>query len=348
MHIIIALILGLLLLLSVSLLKNFQSVSMKELKRRARQGDKMARSLYRTVGFGSTLKLFMWIIIGILAGLFFVYVGRNFNPFVAWFIIVSSVWYVFGWALSVQSTMTGRYLARYAAIILQPVLDRLNPLLRPIASFLESGSGKKLHTGLYEKADLIDLIEQQKVQIDNRITKDELSIALHALQFGEKQVGDVMTPRKKMSFVGVNESIGPVLLDELHDSGFSRFPVYDGKQDNIVGVLYLKDLLKSANGGLVKSIMHKKVFYVHEQSSLHSLLSAMLSTHSHVFVVVNNFEELVGLVSLEDVLEEIIGKQIVDEFDKHDDLRAVASLEANKERKNNETLIELTDIKPKE
>lgn len=348
MHIIISLLLGLFLLLSVSLLKNFQSVSIKELKRRARKGDALARALYRTVGFGNTLKLFMWIIIGTLAGVFFVYVARNFNAGVAWLVVVVSVWYIFGWALAVQSTMTGRYLARYAAVVLQPILDRLNPLLRPIASFVETGAGKKFHTGLYEKADLIDLIEQQKVQIDNRITKDELSIALHALRFGEKQVGDVMTPRKKMSYVSVGESIGPVLLDELHDSGFSRFPVYDGKEDNIVGLLYLKDLLKSANGGLVKSIMHKKVYYVHEQSSLHSLLSAMLSAHSHVFVVVNNFEEVVGLVSLEDVIEEIIGKQIIDEFDKHDDLRAVASHEANKERKNNETLVELTEVKPKE
>ena len=74
----------------------------------------------------------------------------------------------------------------------------------------------------------------------------------------------------------------------------------------------------------------------------------MLSSHSHVFIVVNNFEEIVGLVSMEDVLEAIIGKKIVDEFDQHDDLRAVAAQEANKERKNNETLLELTEVKPKE
>lgn len=345
MNIIITFLLGLLFFSSAILLKNFQSVSAKEVKRRARRGDKFANALYRTVAYGASLKVFMWLLIGIFGALFYCYLAAHFNSLLVVVIIAASIWYVFGWALQVQSTMTGRFMARYAAIVLQPLLDRLQPVLRPIASFFENSAGKRFHTGLYEKSDLIDLIDQQKVQIDNRITKEELQIARHALVFGEKQVGDIMTPRKVIKHVDYNESVGPVLLDELHASGFSRFPVYEGKEDNIVGVLYLKDLLKANNGGLIKSLMHKKVFYVHEDASLHSLLSAMLSSHSHVFIVVNNFEEVVGLVSMEDVLEAIIGKKIVDEFDQHDDLRAVAAEEANKERKNNETLLELTEVK---
>ena len=348
MNTIISFVLGCLFLGSAVLLKNFQSVSVKEVKRRARRGDKLANALYRTVAYGGTLKIFMWILIGLFGALFYWHIASYLNGFAVVIIITISIWYVFGWALQVQSTMTGRYVARYAAIILQPVLDRLQPVLRPIASFFEDSAGRRFHTGLYEKSDLIELIDQQKVQIDNRITKEELQIARHALVFGEKQVGDIMTPRKVIKHVNFNESVGPVLLDELHASGFSRFPVYEGKEDNIVGVLYLKDLIKAKSGGLIKNVMHKKVFYVHEDSSLHSLLSAMLSSHSHVFIVVNNFEEIVGLVSMEDVLEAIIGKKIVDEFDQHDDLRAVAAQEANKERKNNETLLELTEVKPKE
>jgi CBS domain containing-hemolysin-like protein len=82
----------------------------------------------------------------------------------------------------------------------------------------------------------------------------------------------------------------------------------------------------------VSDIMSKDVRYIHEEESLDQALRAFLKTHHHLFVVVNNFEEFVGVLSIEDVLEEIIGKEIVDEFDAYDDLRAVAASIADKER----------------
>lgn len=79
--------------------------------------------------------------------------------------------------------------------------------------------------------------------------------------------------------------------------------------------------------------MRKAVYYVHEEESLGHALNVFLKTNHHLLVVVNTFEEFVGVVSFEDVIEEIIGKQIVDEFDQHEDLRAVAKSLADKEKK---------------
>jgi magnesium and cobalt transporter len=207
-----------------------------------------------------------------------------------------------------------------------------------------------VHTGLYEKEDIIDLIEKQKVQLDSRITKQELDIVKHALNFGEKTVHDVMTPARMIKKVSVVDMIGPILMGELHESGHSRYPVYKEKPDNIVGTLYLRDALQAKQGGFVKDVMRKDVFFVNEQRDLAHVLDAFIKTKHHIFLVVNNFEEIVGLITLEDVIEQILGKPIMDEFDQYEDLRAVAQMDAEKDRETHETVVESEEVteEPKE
>jgi CBS domain containing-hemolysin-like protein len=78
------------------------------------------------------------------------------------------------------------------------------------------------------------------------------------------------------------------------------------------------------------------VFYVHQDKPLDHVLQAFLRTKHHLFLVVNEFEEVTGVISIEDVLETIIGRKIVDEFDQYEDLRAVAKLAAEERRKTRE------------
>ena len=122
-----------------------------------------------------------------------------------------------------------------------------------------------------------------------------------------------------------------MLMGELHTSGHSRFPVYEAKKDNIVGVLYLHDLVATKQSGVVRTVMRRKVTYVHEEFTLYQTLQAFIKTKQHLFVAVNSFEEYVGIITIEDVLERVIGKLIVDEFDTYDDLRAVAAAAARKD-----------------
>lgn len=122
-------------------------------------------------------------------------------------------------------------------------------------------------------------------------------------------------------------------MDELHKSGHSRFPVYDPeKNDAIVGTLYLRDLIGNKKSGKVKDLMSKKVFFVHEELDLNHALNGFIKTRHHMFIVVNTFEEFVGILTIEDVLEQVLGRQIVDEFDAYENLREVALLRAKKER----------------
>ena len=177
----------------------------------------------------------------------------------------------------------------------------------------------------------VKLLEKQKMQPDNRIPVGEIDLLSHALTFGDKMVSDALVPKRIISTVSADEAIGPVLMGELHASGYSRFPVFETKRDNIIGVLYLHDLVVMKQSGTVRDVMRHKLTYVHEDFSLYQTLQAFIKTKQHLFIVVNSFEEYVGIITIEDVLERVIGKLIVDEFDRYDDLRAVATAAAHKD-----------------
>lgn len=163
---------------------------------------------------------------------------------------------------------------------------------------------------------------------DTDLSADELRIIKHSLGFGEKKVHDIMTPRSVLSTVKEDDVLSPLLLDELHKTGHSRFPVLTGEEERAVGLLYVKDLLDVKASTRVSEIMHSPVHYVNEERELDHVLQAFIKTKQHLFLVVNEFAEITGLITIEDVVEQVLGKPIVDEFDKYDSMREVADARA--------------------
>ena len=320
-------------MLAISLQRTYGSVPHKELKKRAAAKDAAAQALLKATGYGASLRALLWAIIVVLAALFCIVTARATETWFAVLISSTLLWFGFIWLPAQRATQAGVWLATRLAPAFAKVLHYIHPTLDKCHKFIRSRRPLSVHTGLYDVEDLLTLFKRQKVQSDNRIGQQTLDIAEHSLKFGDKLVSNVLTPRRVVKLVAVNDTIGPVLMDDLHSSGFSRFPVYDGPKDNIVGVLYLRDVVKAKSGGTVQKVMNKQVCYVHEDEPLMNALSAILKTHQQLFIVVNSFEEYVGVVSMEDVLEEIIGKQIVDEFDQYEDLRAVAAKTAAKEHR---------------
>ncbi len=324
------LILASLTLLAVSLQKTYQHIPSKELKRRAAKGDEVAKLLHDAVAYGISLHVLLWFIIGLSSAGFFVLLARDVPSWLAFMGSAALLWVGFAWLPNSQVTGFGQWLARVLTPAVEWLLRKLHPILVRVGQLVRTHGKIDVHTGLYQKEDLLELLDKQNSQLDNRITADELMFARAALMFEEKVVRDIMTPRRVVKFVKDNESVGPLLLDELHKSGFSRFPVIADK-DQVVGTLYLRKLVASKATGSVKDLMDKKVYYVNEGQPLGHVLKAFLKTKHHLFVVVNEFEEISGVVTIEDVLEQLIGRQIVDEFDKYDNLREVAALAAKKE-----------------
>lgn len=318
-------------LLTISLQRTYGSVPLKEMKRRARSGDTVAATLYRAASFGSSLRALLWILIVLVGASFFVVLSHVTETWFAILVSGALLWFGFIWLPAQEATQVGIWLARLLAPVFEKILQYLHPLLDRITKFIRRHRPISVHTGIYDKDDLLGLFERQKVQADNRVDRHTLEIVEHVLKFADKKVSDILTPRRVVKAVSVDDTIGPVIMTDLHKSGHSRFPAYEGKQDNIVGVLYLRDLVRAKAGGTVQKVMSKTVCYVHEDQPLTEALQAILKTHQQLFVVVNSFEEYVGIVTIEDIMEEIVGKQIVDEFDQYDDLRAVAKKLADKE-----------------
>lgn len=318
-------------LLAISLQRTYGSIPIKELRRRARSGDPAASALFKAASYGSSLRGLLWTLTILISTTLFVVVSRQTETWFAIMVIAGVLWFGFVWLPAHEATRAGVWLAGQTAPLFAKILQYLHPMFDKLHQFVSRHRPVSLHTGLYDTDDLLELFRRQKVQSDNRINKQTLEIVEHALQFGDKKVNNVLTPRRVVKSVSADEPIGPLLLDDLHKSGHSRFPVYDGKQDNIIGVLYLRTLVRAKAGGLVQKSMSKKVCYVHEDQPLTEALQAILKTHQQLFIVVNSFEEYVGIVSIEDIMEAIVGKQIVDEFDEYEDLRAVAAKMAAKE-----------------
>ncbi len=338
----LSILLALITLLAVSLQRTYARVPLKELKHRARAGDGLAAAILKAVGYGHSLRAVLWVFIGLSGGAFFVTVA-TITPF--WLALCVSavlIWLGFVWLPAARVTRASERLAAWLAPLLARLLVYVHPVTDSIARFIHRHRPVSVHTGLYDRSDLVDLLERQQVAPNNRIEKTELEVALHALTFGDDSVGQHMVPRRVVKSVAADDPLGPIVMDELHTSGHSRFPVYDGKKDNIVGTLFLRDLLNAKAGGTVRMLMKAEVSYIHEDQSLRDALQAILKTHHQLFIVVNSFEEYVGIITIEDVLETIIGQPIIDEFDQYGDIRAVAARAARQEHKDNHVPVIIT------
>ncbi len=322
------LLLGLM-LFGILLRKTYDYMPKRELKRQAQQGDRVASILYRAVAYGASLRLLLWLIIGLSAAAGFVLFVRIAPPVLSFLAVVSLLWYGFVWMPAAPISGIGAKLVILTTPFVAWLLSVFHPLFVHINSTVEQRRPDMYHTGLYEREDLVDFLELQRSMADSRISESGIDMAIHALTFGDRTVSEIMVPKRVVKTVHADESVGPILITELHQSGYSRFPVHDdGSHDTIIGTLYMRDLVGSRQGGRVHSVMRPDVHYVHEDQDLYRVLHAFIKTKHHLFVVVNSFEEYVGIVTIEDVIEQVIGHRIEDEFDRYDDMRAVAASQA--------------------
>ncbi len=135
-----------------------------------------------------------------------------------------------------------------------------------------------------------------------------------ALAVSERTVGDIMVPRSRMDLLDVTQPL-PYQLSNVIETAHSRFPVYEGDRDNIVGILLAKDLLRCMlePGIEVRTLLRPAVF-IPESKRLNVLLHEFRASHNHLAVVIDEHGGISGLVTMEDVLEQIVG-EIEDEFD---------------------------------
>lgn len=326
---VLALILLAISLLGVAMRKVYYYLPAKELKRQAEAGDMLARKLWQVVSYGPSLRLYMWLWVGLTAAAGFLILARVAPWPLGLIVTLLVILMAFAWFPSrPQVTGVESRLTRLVTPLLAWQLHYAHPLLSRLFAPVAKRQVHSDHTNLYETADLLELLSKQQTQADNRISPADLERAKRALTAHHYKVSDVLLPRSEVKTVSDTDTIGLVMLDELHAAGQASFPVCQGKTDKIIGMLYLSDLgLKTE--GRVRDYMQPGVKYLHEDDTLDQALQAFYKTRHQSFVVVNSFEEYVGLATLEAVTRQLAGEAAPDDFDQHNDVAAVAAKHDN-------------------
>lgn len=162
------------------------------------------------------------------------------------------------------------------------------------------------------KEELLEVL--QAAYSNNLLDADALSMIEGVVQVSDMRVRDVMIPRAQMSVVDINEppdKMLPFIIETAH----SRFPAIDGDRDNVVGILLAKDLLRLCTNEEVDLWdMLRPAVFIPESKRLNVLLREFRASRNHMAIVVDEYGGVAGLVTIEDVLEQIVG-DIEDEFD---------------------------------
>jgi gliding motility-associated protein GldE len=175
-------------------------------------------------------------------------------------------------------------------------------------------STKQTGVGMTSKEDIGEAIELT-VSMEEDSAQD-LDILKRIIKFSEVTVTQVMRARVDVVAVNEHDDYGKV-LETIRDSGYSRFPVYEHDADNVIGILYAKDLLnhlQEARDFYWQNLIRTNVLFVPESKKINDLLRDFQLQRLHLAIVVDEYGGTMGIVTLEDVLEEVIG-EIQDEFD---------------------------------
>lgn len=177
-----------------------------------------------------------------------------------------------------------------------------------------------------------ELIEELRhAQTNGLLSNDTLSMVEGAIEVAELTVADVMVPRAQMVSLPLDAPL-PQVLEIVIESGHSRFPVHAGDKDEILGILLAKDLLRCMQQGSAQDIrpLLRPVTMIPESKRLNILLKEFRLSRSHMAIVVDEYGGVAGLVTIEDVLEQIVG-DIDDEHDDDDDEQTLIQSGANGE-----------------
>lgn len=169
-----------------------------------------------------------------------------------------------------------------------------------------------IHPGPDSTAELIETLAEAE---ENQIIGAESRAMLEGvIRMADMTAGDVMVPATQMDMINISEPYD-ILMHGVIDTAHSRFPVFDGERENIIGILMAKDLLKLQRAPElnIRALLRPAVF-VPESKGLNDLLREFQGNRNHLAIVIDEFGRVAGLITIEDVLEQIVG-EIEDEFD---------------------------------
>ncbi len=216
------------------------------------------------------------------------------------------------------------------AMFSAPIISALMKILSPV-SILFSGL-KAVINRIFGKGDdkrmtqdeLLTLVEE--VEHEGGIDKQESELLRSAIEFNDREASDILTPRTQLE--AVDEKMSNEEISKLFaDTGYSRIPVYSGDIDSIIGIIHQKDFYSkiAGTGKSIRSIMKKPV-YIPLSMKISDILRLLQKTKSHLAIVVDEYGGMMGIVTMEDILEELVGEI----WDEHDEvIEDIVQIEEN-------------------
>lgn len=295
----------------------FMSLSPGELKRKAKLGSKQAK---RLLPFRAnphlTLAGILLSNVAFASGAAIV-LGENLNGFVAG--AISTLLLVLFGELLPQALFTKNALAicSFFAPLLRLMIVVTYPISKPLQLLLDrmfgSSESKRLHT----RRELGLMIDEHLGEQASELDEDEVEIIQGALQLSEKHVSEIMTPIEKTYWLRPDDLIDSESIDEIKAANYSRIPVFNSKITHCYGIIRMKDLVDIDFDERAYSLKELKIYptqVVGSRTALDTMFRKFIAARTHLIPVEKN-KEIVGIITIEDLIEEIIGHEIIDESD---------------------------------
>ncbi len=296
------------------------SLDIASLKRRANAGDKRAVVVYPIRKNGNLLLTTLLLGNVTVNTILSVFLGSLASGTMA-ALAATTLIFLFG-EIGPQALFS-RYALSFGATfapVTRVLLVAFYPVAFPVSFVLDKLLGHEV-PNMYSHSELMQIVSEHEDSEHSKIDADEERIVHGALQFSHRKVREVMTPLEKVVMFEVNQRLTTELFNQVADAGYSRFPVYSGNKTNIVGLLYAKDLLTEDEHiaiSATEDAFDTSILRVRPGTFLDVVLTQMLKQKKHLAVVTQSGGEAIGVISLEDIIEEIIQFEIEDEDDAED------------------------------
>lgn len=254
--------------------------------------------------------------------------GSRLNPSIVSTAAITVVVLIFG---EITPKYIGKFCAEKLAMAVYPFISILIFLFYPL-NIVFSG-WKKLIVRIFRfkakdvitEEEIITMVEE--AEEDGTIKKEETNLIRSVIEFDDLDAKDILVPRVNICAVEVS-SAPEEIMRKFEESGFSRIPVYEGDIDTIIGIIHEKDFFRASfqadleknaekSGLFIKSIMQKPFFAI-ETTKISLLLRKMQKERNHMAIVIDEYGGTSGLITMEDILEELVG-EIYDEHDSDSD-----------------------------
>ncbi|MFT4145340.1 MAG: hemolysin family protein [Mobilitalea sp.] len=223
-----------------------------------------------------------------------------------------------------------RFATRYAEQVAYPltgVIKFLGVIFYPIAWLLELIMNILLRLFGIKPFDLTDNVTEEEIismvnegQEQGVLDAGEVEMISNIMGLGDKEAQDIMTPKKRIIALNSEMSVEEALRFMLSEK-YSRYPLYEDNRDNIIGILYIKDVISAyISEELRKQPLQnlaREAYFIPDTMNVHILFSEMQIKNIHMAIVIDEYGQTAGLVAMEDFLEEIVGN-IDDEFDEEE------------------------------